>query len=56
MKVIAKFKSTHSDPVEMRWCQNGDDLDVMTSVSQLLKLAKEQGPYTPALLEIRIEL
>lgn len=56
MKVIAKQQAGHNEPVEIVWCPDGDDLGVMLSVTQILRHAKEDSPWSPKVLEIRIEL
>lgn len=44
------------DPVEVKWCSDADDLDVMLSVAQLLGHDKDEAPWAPRILEIRVEL
>lgn len=60
MKVIVKQQSANgSATAEMVWTGSAapaDDLSVMLSVAQLLQHAKDEAPWTPRILEIRIEL
>lgn len=57
MRVIAVLQSEGNDPVEMLWCRDAEDVDVLLSVAQILRHAKEQpNKFVPKHLEIRIEL
>lgn len=56
MRVIATIQSEGNDPVEMPWCKDGEDVDVMLSVAQILRHAKDTEPFAPKVLEIRVEL
>lgn len=56
MKVIAKMQGPNeSEPVDMVWAKDTDDLGVMLAVAQLLDHIKDVSPWSPLLLEIRIE-
>lgn len=56
MKVIAKQQSGDNTPVEMVWSKHADEVGAMLSVAQLLQHAKDDAPWSPRILEIRIEL
>lgn len=56
MRVIAKMQSVGNDPVEMVWCKDGEDVDILLSVAQILRHAKDDEPFAPKMLEIRVEL
>ena len=57
MKVIAKQTSNDgkATPTEIKWCE-GDEVSAMLSVAQLLQHAQADEPWSPRILEIRIEL
>lgn len=55
MKVIAKQQSGDSAPVEVVWAKNTDEVGAMLSVAQLMQHAKDDAPWAPRILEIRIE-
>lgn len=55
MRVIAKHKSGS----EILWTGGAgpaDDVSVMLSVAQLLQHAKDDAPWAPRIIEIRIEM
>lgn len=60
MKVIAKQQSPVSDEAtEIVWTGGAgpaDEVSVMLAVAQLLQHAKDEAPFAPNILEIRIEL
>lgn len=56
MKVITKQQMGNSTPVEIVWAHNADEVGVMLSVAQLLQHAKDEAPFSPRILEIRVEL
>ena len=58
MKVIAKSQSGNNTH-ETVWCGGAgpaDEVTVMLSVAQLLQHAKDESPFSPDIVEIRIEL
>lgn len=59
MKVIAKQQSPVSDEAtEIVWTGGAgpaDEVSVMLAVAQLLQHAKDEAPFSPTLLEVRIE-
>lgn len=59
MKVICVQRHLKNEPVEIVWTGKAapaDDVSVMLAVAQLLQHAKEDSPWSPQILEIRIEL
>ncbi len=56
MKVIATVQSPGNDPVEINFVSNGDELDVMHGVASALSAARDDSPWAPKTLAIRIEL
>ena len=56
MKVIATLQAPGNDPVEMNYVSNGDELDVMHGVAAALSAARDDSPWNPKTLSIRIEL
>lgn len=59
MKVICVQQHLKSVPVEIVWtgkAEPADDVSVMLAVAQLLQHAKNDTPWAPKILEIRIEL
>ncbi len=59
MKVKVIQQSHNGEPSEMTWAggaEPADDVTVMLSVAQLLRHAKDDAPWSPQVLEIRIEL
>lgn len=57
MRVICKQTSNDgkATPSEIVW-STGDEVDAMIAVSQLMKHAQADEPWSPRILEIRIEL
>lgn len=57
MRVICKQTSNDgkATPSEIQWSV-GDDVSAILSVAQLLQHAKADEPWSPRILEIRIEL
>lgn len=55
MKVTTTIQSPPNAPVEMTWCKDGNEVDVLMSVAQILRHAQDavQGVET---LAITIEL
>lgn len=54
-----KQQAEGNSPVETVWCGSAapaDEVGVMLSVAQLLQHAKDEAPFSPRILEIRIEL
>lgn len=56
MKVTTTQQSPHSEPVEIVWSKDTDEVGVMLCVAQLLRHAKDEAPWAPRVLDIRIEL
>jgi hypothetical protein len=57
MKVIVKQQAPGNDPVETVWCGGAgpaDAISVMNSVAQLLDHERDDSPWNPKMLEIRI--
>ena len=55
MKVIAKQQGTGGTISEMVWTKESDEVGAMLAVAQLMQHAKDDSPWSPRLLEIRIE-
>lgn len=58
MNVTAKIKSKdkHAKPVEITWARGVDGVGAMLAVAQLLAHDKDESPWSPDTLEIRIIL
>lgn len=58
MNVIAKMQGPHeSEPVvDMVWARNTNELGVVQAVAQLLEQTQSSEPWSPTIIEIRIEL
>lgn len=54
MKVTATIQSPPNAPVEMTWCKDGNEVDVLMSVAQILRHAQDPEPFQT--LAISIEL
>lgn len=54
MKVTAKIQSPGNDPVDMQWCKDGNEVDVLLSVAQILRHAQDPEPFQT--LAITIDL
>ena len=55
MKVIAKQQGSGGTISEMVWTKDFDEVGAMLAVAQLMLHAKDDSPWSPRLLEIRIE-
>lgn len=56
MKIIAKQQGIGGEVMEMVWAKSTDEVGAMLSVAQLFQHAKDEAPWSPKILEIRIEL
>ena len=57
MKVIVTQQGANGGtPAEMVWAKATDEVGAMLSVAQLMQHARDEAPWAPRILEIRIEL
>lgn len=55
MKVITTQQAGSETPVEIVWANDTDEVGAMLSVAQLMQHAKSDAPWSPKVLDIRIE-
>lgn len=55
MKVTA-IQAGQTDSGRITWANDTDEVGAILSVAQLLQHAKDDSPWAPRILEIRIEL
>jgi hypothetical protein len=56
MKVIATQQGYHGTVSDQTWADDTDEVGAMLAVAQLMQHAKDDSPWAPRILEIRIEL
>lgn len=57
MKVIATVLGAgQTTTTEIPYTSNGDEVSVMLCVAQILQAAKDDSPWAPRVLGIRVEL
>lgn len=54
MKVIATLQAEGNSPTEVTWANNTDAIGAIQCVTQLVEHDRDQSPWTPRVIDIRI--